>query len=520
MCTVSNICDSVVTYILHLMAADSLFICVCYSLFTYMSRNQQEVHIYDIGSEQTPLPCLRIGDSRQSRSEGTLKALFLVPPSQSHSSSTKSSFASPTQILTGGNYGTVRLWNIPKPTQQPRNKPPSISSLNAKCMWSIAVFGSNGEGVCDILSLNSEPRDNNKDPSIQPSTVISTTAALPHTRKPLVLLAGNGSSLALLDTNKITRKAFSTSVTPTIAASWDFYNLALRELSRLDVAGAKLPARRWMAAHRLSLISHERTTTNNNNDGGGCSMMSWFKIGIVVKCGWIFVAELSVVSSAAGGAAGGVGGTNTSNQSQSNTNTTNLRLQLVYRTPRIQCFSSAEERLATIGGMGLHFSLPDTPIPSSNIQSGMQGSMVWLGDVRIKRYTLPSKDKYVLSERHGVVSSETSPQRRRSGSGKSLCPEKLRLPGNGLILANVDRYLRTQSFAAAIAQQGGANAEKMNDSPSILCARLPISRGCPLSLAVHPSGEWMVIGYGMNGRGATTKPLELVCMRKSSHAFV
>ena len=53
-------------------------------------------------------------------------------------------------------------------------------------------------------------------------------------RKPLVLLAGNASSLALLNTHKCTHNAFSTTVTPTVSASWDLYHLALWELSELD----------------------------------------------------------------------------------------------------------------------------------------------------------------------------------------------------------------------------------------------------------------------------------------------
>ena len=133
---------------------------------------------------------------------------------------------------------------------------------------------------------------NNNDQMIKQTTTTSI-------RKPLVLLAGNASSLALLNTNKCTRKAFSTTVTPTISASWDLYHLALRELSKMD-SQAKLPARRWMAIHRLTLLGH------------GCANgESWFKIGMVAKCGWIFVAELSVPSSAANSI--------DANQSQTNT---------------------------------------------------------------------------------------------------------------------------------------------------------------------------------------------------------
>ena len=159
---------------------------------------------------------------------------------------------------------------------------------------------------------------------------------------PLVLVAGNGSSLVLLDTNKVTRKAFSTTVTPTITASWDLYQLILREYTNKVDSEAKLPARRWMAAQKMSLLGHGSTSRG----------VLWYKIGLVVKCGWVFMVEMSLPSSSA---------------AQTQTSSISLRLNIVHHTPRIQCFSSMNERLTTLGGMALQFSLPDIPVPSSSL---------------------------------------------------------------------------------------------------------------------------------------------------------
>ena len=400
------------------------------------------MHIYDIASNKSPLPCLRVGGvdltapsrprASSSSSEGILKSIFISSKSNKK-----------TQVITGGNYGTVQLWTIPQKIG---------SNINAKSQWSISVFG-NGEGVCDLLSL---------------PLLSSSSSSLNNTKKqkqqlpkqqPLVLVAGNGASLALLDTNRITRKAFSTSVSPTIAAWWDIHQLASREYAKID-SKARLPNRRWMTGHQLSLLGH-----GSNRDG------TWYKVGIVVKCGWVFVAEISLPSSSSSA-------TNASSK-------ISLHLKIVHQTPRIQCFNSLNEPLATLGGMALQFSLPDVPVPSSLAVGGNDGSrnMLWLGDVKTKRYTLPSKDKYVLCEDHGkVTSSQTNSSSSLDQGG-----------GDGLILTNLN-----------------GDERKMNNN---ICASIPLSRS-PLSLAVHPSGEWIVVGYGNGGRMGGEKSLEILSMRK------
>ena len=175
-----------------------------------------ELHIYDLSSEETPLPCLRIGDQRaQSRSEGIQKAIFLPrPQSPSSSKSNGAAACAAARILTGGNYGTIMLWTIPKA----RRRGQSMDDLNARCAWSLRAFASRGEGVCDMLCLPSEQPNgrNNLEPSISSSSSFDDGKQRRREQQPLVLLAGNGSSLALLDTSRVSRKAFSASVTPTL----------------------------------------------------------------------------------------------------------------------------------------------------------------------------------------------------------------------------------------------------------------------------------------------------------------
>jgi hypothetical protein len=147
--------------------------------------------------------------------------------------------------------------------------------------------------------------------------------------------------------------------------------------------------------------------------------------------------------------------------------------------------------------MALQFSLPEMHVPLTLLRQ----DMIWLGDVKQMRYTMPSKDKHVLSEEHGISSS---PKRDASAPGL------LRYPGEGLILARFDGH--SSSFANA---QGGDGREKQMRNDARIYSRLPLSSGSPLTLASHPSGDWMVIGYGMNIRGvAATKQIELASLRK------
>ncbi len=445
------------------------------------SRNRKELHIYDVGSVETPLPCIRLRDSRvrdptvaPGPPEGISRVLFL-PTSPGRNL---------TRILAGGNRGTVRMWTIPTSSRRRRaaGTAASFGDLGApQCAWSFPAFGSGCEGVCDMLALGSNDDDYER---VERSTTTTTAASSysPPPTKSLVLLAGDGSSLVLLDAERCTRKAFSTMVTPTIVASWDLYRLMSRELSKVD-AESRLPARGWMAAHGMRLLRRECSDHDSS-----------FEVGIVSRCGWMFVVDLRVPHRAAASPDG-------ANPSQAYCPALVLRLSILHRTPRIRCYNSLNEPLATLGGMALQFSMPEMHVPLTSLRQ----DMVWLGDVKQMRYTMPSKDKYVLSEGYGISSSP-----KRSASAPGL----FRHPGEGLILARFGGL--SSSFANA---PGGDGGEKQMRNDARVHARLPLSGGSPLTLAAHPSGDWMVIGYGMNNRGvAATKQIELVSLRRKSPA--
>jgi hypothetical protein len=171
-----------------------------------------------------------------------------------------------------------------------------------------------------------------------------------------------------------------------------------------------------------------------------------------------------------------------------------LRLNLVHRTPRIRCYNSLNEPIANLGGMALQFSLPVMPILSTLLHH----DAVWLCEVKEQRYTLPCKDKYVLTSDHGLL---TDPKASASPAGD------LRHPGDGLILARFDN--RSSSLDDP---QGDIEKEAWLCEQLCGMARLPLSGGTPSALSAHPGGEWMVIGYRRIAGMLATKHIELACL--------
>jgi hypothetical protein len=220
--------------------------------------------------------------------------------------------------------------------------------------------------------------------------------------------------------------------------------LASRELAKID-AKAHLPDRRWISAKNMRLIEYQRLT----KEGGSW----WCKIGMVTNAGWVFVAELS-----------------------SSNNIPRLSIQIVHHTPRIQCFNSSNVRVTNIGGMALQYSLPNGPVPSSGDIRIASSSMIWLGDVKGKKYTMPSKDKYVLCEDYNTL---------------EVLEDEVVTPGT------ISQSSSENSVILVMLDNSNQHADGSPMSRNIVTrVPLPMNGGAPLVLATHPGGEWMVVGCG------------------------
>jgi hypothetical protein len=168
--------------------------------------------------------------------------------------------------------------------------------------------------------------------------------------------------------------------------------------------------------------------------------------------------------------------------------------------------------MPVLGGMALNCSLPDIPIPSSPPINYLR-PMIWLGDVKGKKYIMPSKDKYMLCEQHGTILSDSTSVLAVGAAAVG----RLRHAGDGLILLDVSPNREKINHLTRDEELPSDNkcSPSQIEQPNVqrILARLPLTNGVPLSLAMHPAGEWMVVGYGLNGRRATAKSVELICMR-------
>jgi hypothetical protein len=174
-----------------------------------------------------------------------------------------------------------------------------------------------------------------------------------------------------------------------------------------------------------------------------------------------------------------------------------LRLNLVHRTPRIRCYNSLNEPIVNLGGMALQFSLPEMPILSTLLRP----DVVWLGEVKEMRYTLPSKDKFVLTSDHGL---STDPRASESYA------RDLHHLKDGLILTRFDNRSSVSHDL-----QGDSEKEAGIRDQACKILRLSLSGGSPSALSAHPGGEWMVIGYCRVAGMLATKHIEFACLRST-----
>eukprot|EP00957_Ditylum_brightwellii_P108343 8265577-Ditylum_brightwellii.AAC.1 len=82
----------------------------------------------------------------------------------------------------------------------------------------------------------------------------------------LVLIGGNGGSIVLLDVNKCTRKAFSTTLTPTVVRTWNMLRIMQKQRG---ISGA-LPSKKWLGVKKFCVWQDAwHTTFDDVNDGEG-----------------------------------------------------------------------------------------------------------------------------------------------------------------------------------------------------------------------------------------------------------
>jgi len=339
--------------------------------------NQSTVSIFNLS--RSPPSSVHLTDTRMSNRVTGSKSLLFVsmkPLLVASKRSGKLRLQRNTRLLVGSGCGIVCAWSLPHAKQ--------------RLLWSVQAFSSPGrptrEGVADMVLLGQDYRD----------------AALdsPRHYAGLLLLGGTNGTVELLDTQKCTKKSFSTSPTPTFLRRWILPSLLRRQFSPVA-----LPPAEWLGVHQLAVWQHPSPDPLRNA-----------LVSVVTHSGWVLRLSL-----------------------------TDSRLAAVHKTRRVASFNSTgawDERHL--------FCLPETPCPGSALGSGL----LCVADVGVKRIVRANDPK--IAE---VLLRETR--------------------SHALLLLDADDYSWGDD---AVAEMEVVSRVELPSAPRVI--------------AVHPDGEWIVVGYG------------------------
>ena len=400
----------------------------CEDLLVVSFATDCRIRIYDLnsGSEAEGPNHIVLSDADSLRghlrTEGNISILQLSPTSRKVSS-----------LLAGGSRGTLRLWKFPRNIVRSQKK-----SQTPTLVWSISPFSSSSQ-----LSGDNEG--------------ISSICLLENCKAGLILVGGTKGSLAIIDMDKLSKKAFSTKLTPTVVWSSNI----VRHMARRRLVNAVLPSNSWMGIKKMALWG------DDSSSGGGGRISSTSsrsfsteeaRVTIATNCGWALNASIR-----------GLGKSGKTSANQSTEAPATLSLQIAFKTAKTKWLNSDLEEIF-VGENALTFSLPPVPTPMCVLPG--QSSLLAIASVKRNIKVMSNKDKRVLSS----------------------LPE-----------AEIERLYRDDGDAILLVELDSASNE-----PQGVVSRIPIENGTPHVLAVHPGGQWMIVGSSGDGRQALT----LLCQRR------
>jgi len=413
----------------------------CQDLLVVSFATDCRIRIYDLnsGSEAEGPKHIVLSDADSLRghlrTEGNLSIHHLPPTSRKISS-----------LLAGGANGTLRLWNFPRSLSARGNKKIQMPTL----VWSISPFSSSShlsadnEGISSICYLEN---------------CNGSSRNLSGKGSDLVLVGGTKGSLAIIDLFKLSKKAFSTKLTPTIVWSSNI----VRHITRRRLVEEVLPSNSWMGIKKISLC--DGVSADGSRKTSPTSSRSFpFEeacISLVTNCGWALNASIRGL-----GRAGRI----SPNHPAPAESSVIFSLEIAFKTATTMWLNSDLEEIF-VGEKALTFSLPPAPTPVCTLPG--QSSLLAIASVKRNIKVMSNKDKRVLSS----------------------------LPD-----AEIERLSKDDGDAILLVDLDSAPSESRS-----VVSRIPIDNGVPNVLAVHPGGQWMVVGY-CAGEGSQAE-LTLLCQR-------
>jgi len=344
-----------------------------------------------------------------------------------------------TRLLVGSNCGVIRMWAIYKEKQK---------FVKAKTLWSVKVFPSqlhsSTEAVSDIVLLGSDFRNVMSEKDCQKKI---------DQYKGFLLVGSNKGTIALIDTNRCVRKAFSTNYTPTILRR---YSIAKLLMKAMDGNQYTLPPDSSLGIKKINLWSgfcyadpqnlKEDAALQDSSLTGrehlADQMLRLSNVSVVLCCGW----AAQIVLGFKGDDCKDVG-----------------LITAYHKTNRILSINKGVDN-EYVRNEKLVWSLPVVPCPGWPMENS---GILCIGDVPQQLDIQPDRDQRVsLSSLKNEIEDRE----------------------NAILLVDTDRKMYSPfSFPTA------DNGNSMDVVHKI------IVRDTPSEIIVHPCEEWIVVSYSCGG---------------------
>ena len=372
--------------------------------------NQGDVFIYDVtslSSSRASPRFVRLTDKKlqhsRSRGEGITSLLFL--PSDGLLS----------RVMASNTCGTVRLWTLPRFSESEDTRQ---MQQRVKLKWETSPFSSRRGDTGNSLETEGV------------SDMVHLSRGDIHVDSELILIGGNKGSVVLLNIKKCTRKAFSTSLTPTVVQCWNIPQI----IQDQRLISGKIPPRNWMGIKKICVWDK---TMKNSITPDNTTMAQTLKAVLVSNCGWVF--ELNIDDTGRG-----------------------VRMSIIHKTTRVNYINSDYMKIQETSDS---FSLPPFATPAVEIKGS--SSLLCLTDVKPQHLVLA--DKKIFQNRQ-ILSNTSLPTIIHSGE-------------NDDIVENVGE--------AIIFVDTSSESKMKNDC---VVSKICVGSVPPRSLIMHPSSGWIILG--------------------------
>jgi len=302
--------------------------------------NDADVRLYDLSSSSANGPFfIRLFRKRMEQGLGHKTIHFFM----GHGCLKK------TSLLTGGTNGILTHWEVPNEAPLKR-RGQFICSLN---VWKTQ---SSMQGISEICELSSAAKKEDSG---------------------LIFVAGDMGTIAVLDINKCSRKAFSACSEPQVLML--FHLTTFRGLR-----GCNLPSSKWMGIQRAFIIASQNvnkfdTYSRNTTKDAKHEIRAkkQVNLGIIIKCGWVMYLEISFTL-------------------KINWGVVSSKIKLLHRGADIS-FENTEGEEVEMSDTPV--SLPEIPTPAACLH-GSSFPLVCVANVKPLRQVLPHKDKSLIDSTH------------------------------------------------------------------------------------------------------------------------